>query len=213
MKRRVFSASLLAAGALALPQWAAAQRIPKEGTEYRSLGRRSVSEVPPGKIEVVEFFWYSCPHCNNFEPQLEAWSKTAPPDVVLRRIPVGFREDFVPQQRLFYALEGLGKVEALHAKVFQAIHAERQPVNREDGIVAWVQKQGIDKAKFLEVYNSEFVTTKVKQALVLQDAYAVEGVPALGIAGSYYTDGGMAGTMARALQVTDYLVAQVRAKR
>ena len=210
MKRRICSASLLATGALALPQWALAQRIPKEGTEYKTLGRRAVSEVPPGKIEVVEFFWYSCPHCNNFEPQLEAWSKVAPPDVVLRRIPVGFREDFVPQQRLFYALEGLGKVGELHAKVFNAIHAERQPVNREDGIVAWVQKQGIDKAKFLEVYNSDFVTTKVKQALVLQEAYAVEGVPALGIAGRFYTDGAMAGTMARALQVADYLIFQAR---
>ncbi len=210
MKRRVFSASLLATGALALPQWALAQRIPKEGTEYKTLGRPAVSEVPPGKIEVVEFFWYSCPHCNNFEPQLEAWSKAAPPDVVLRRIPVGFREDFVPQQRLFYTLEGLGKLEELHVKVFQAIHVERQPVNREDGIVAWVQKQGIDKARFLEVYNSDFVKTKVKQALVLQEAYAVEGVPALGVAGRYYTDGGMAGTMARALQVADYLIAQVR---
>jgi thiol:disulfide interchange protein DsbA len=123
---------------------------------------------------------------------------------------VGFREDFVPQQRLFYALEGLGKVGELHAKVFNAIHAERQPVNREDGIVAWVQKQGIDKAKFLEVYNSDFVTTKVKQALVLQEAYAVEGVPALGIAGRFYTDGAMAGTMARALQVADYLIFQAR---
>ncbi|MES2484235.1 MAG: thiol:disulfide interchange protein DsbA/DsbL [Pseudomonadota bacterium] len=210
MKRRVFSASLLATGALALPQWAFAQRIPKEGTEYRTLRRPAVSEVPSGKIEVVEFFWYSCPHCNNFEPQLEAWAKAAPPDVVLRRIPVGFREDFLPQQRLFFALEGLGKVGELHAKVFHAIHAERQPVNREDGIVAWAQKQGIDKARFLEVYNSDFVTTKVKQALVLQEAYAVEGVPALGIAGRYYTDGGMAGTMARALQVADFLIAQVR---
>lgn len=210
MKRRVFSASLLATGALALPQWAWAQRTAKEGSEYRTLRRPAVSEVPPGKIEVVEFFWYSCPHCNNFEPLLEAWAKAAPPDVVLRRVPVGFRQDFVPQQRLFYALEGLGKVAELHAKVFHAIHAERQPVNREDGIVAWVEKQGIDKARFLEVYNSDFVTTKVKQALVLQEAYAVEGVPALGIAGRYYTDGGMAGTMARALQVADYLIAQVR---
>jgi thiol:disulfide interchange protein DsbA len=210
MKRRAFSTSLLAAGALALPQWSMAQRIPKEGAEYRRLGRAAISEVPPGKIEVVEFFWYSCPHCNNFEPQLEAWAKAAPPDVVLRRVPVGFREDFVPQQRLFYALEGLGKVDELHLKVYQAIHAERQPVNREEGILAWVQKQGIDRARFLEVYNSQFVTTKVRQALVLQESYAVEGVPALGIAGRFYTDGGMAGTMTRALQVADYLIAQVR---
>jgi len=212
MKRRVFSTAMLATGALALPQWAAAQRIPKEGAEYKTLRERAVSQVPPGKIEVVEFFWYSCPHCNNFEPQLEAWAKAAPPDVVLRRIPVGFRQDFIPQQRLFFTLEGLGKLEELHAKVFHAIHVERQPVIRDEGIIAWAQKQGIDKAKFLEVYESDFVKTKVRQALVLQEAYAVEGVPALGIAGRYYTDGGLAGTMARALQVADYLIAQVRSR-
>lgn len=210
MKRRVFSAALLSAGALTLPLVARAQRIPKEGAEYRKLPRRVATQAPAGKVEVVEFFWYSCPHCNSFEPQLEAWARRQPADVVLRRVPVAFRADFVPQQRLFYTLEAMGKREELHAKVFHAIHMERQPTNRPEGIVEWAGKQGLDKDRFLELFNSDAVTAKARDAALLQDAYGVEGVPALGIAGRYYTDGSMAGSLPRSLQVADYLVAEAR---
>jgi len=213
MKRREFSAgtacTLLAAGA-GLPALARAQSKPEDGREYKTLDKRVPSEAPAGKIEVVEFFWYSCPHCNAFEPQLEAWSKRLPPDVVLRRVPVAFRDDFVPQQRLFYALEAMGKLEELHRKVFQAIHVDKQPTNKEDLILAWAEKNGLDKAKFKEAYNSFAVSTKARKATQLQDAFKVEGVPALGIAGRWYTDGSMAGHMGKALQVAEYLIGQAR---
>ena len=209
MQRRDFSAGLLAAGALSLAPAAFAQ---KAGTDYRVLSQPAPVEAPAGKIEVVEFFWYSCPHCNAFEPTLEAWSKKLPADVVLRRVPVAFRDDFVPQQRLFYTLEALGRLD-LHGKVFQAIHQERQPTNREDTILAWAQKNGLDRAKFQELYNSFSVQTKTRRASQLQDAYRVEGVPALGVAGRFYTDGEMTGQMPRALQVVDYLVGEIRQGR
>jgi thiol:disulfide interchange protein DsbA len=163
-----------------------------------------------GKIEVIEFFWYSCPHCNAFEPKLVSWIKRQGPDVVVKRVPVAFRDDFVPQQRLYYVLEAMGKLDELHHKVFEAIHVQRNPLNREDIIVAFGEKNGLDKAKFQELYNSFSVSTKARRASQLQDAYKIEGVPSLGIAGRFYTDGTMAGTMDRALQVADYLIGEAR---
>jgi thiol:disulfide interchange protein DsbA len=213
MDRREFSAGaacVLATAAIGLPQLAWAQKKPDEGTEYKTLDKRVAVEAPAGKIEVVEFFWYSCPHCNAFEPALEAWSKKLPADVVLRRVPVAFRDDFVPQQRLFYTLEAMGKVEELHRKVFDTIHKERVSIDKEPTILAWAEKQGLDKAKFAEHYNSFSVSTKARKAAQLQDQFKVEGVPAIGIAGRWYTDGTMAGSMARALQVTDYLIGEAR---
>jgi thiol:disulfide interchange protein DsbA len=213
MIRRDFCAGVAGAAALAaigLPQLAWAQKKPEDGREYKTLDKRATVETPAGKVEVVEFFWYSCPHCNAFEPQLQAWSKKIPPDVVLRRVPVAFRDSFVPQQRLFYTLEAMNKVEELHAKVFRAIHVDKEGLDKEDAILAWAQKNGLDKAKFQETYNSFSVQTKARRAKQLQDAYAVEGVPALGIAGRWYTDGSMTGNMGRALQVTEFLIGEAR---
>ena len=218
MQRREFSlsasvAAVASLGAAVLPSLAQAQaKAFKEGSDYLMLDKPAPTEVPAGQVEVVEFFWYSCPHCNTFEPQLEAWTKKAPKDVTLRRVPVSFRPDFEPQQRLFYVLEGMGKVEELHKKVFYAIHVDKQPLNTEALLAAWAEKQGINKAKFVEMYNSFSVSTKVRKATQLQNLYKVDGVPALGVGGRYYTSGDLAQNMDRALQVVDYLVGQSRGK-
>ena len=215
MQRREFSiatASVAAAaslGALSTPARAQAP-APRAGTDFLVLDKPAPVEAPSGKVEVVEFFWYSCPHCNSFEPALDEWIKKAPKDVAVRRVPIAFRADFEPQQRLFYVLEAMNKVDELHKKVFYAIHVEKQMLNTPDLIAAWAEKQGLNKAKFLETYNSFSVATKARKATQLQDAYKIDGVPALGIAGRYFTSGSMAQTMARALLVTDYLIAQVR---
>lgn len=223
MHRRDFSsatARLAAAafGTSTLAGLARAQRAGsaagfKEDVDYLVLAKPAPTEAPAGKIEVVEFFWYSCPHCNVFEPQLEEWIKKAPKDVAVRRSPVAFRPDFEPQQRLYYVLESMGKVAELHKKVFHALHVEKLPLNNADQIAAWAEKQGLNKAKFMEAYNSFPVVTNVRKATKLQDAYKVDGVPALGIAGRYYTSGAQAQTMERALQVTDYLIGLVRKSR
>ena len=209
MQRREFS---ITAATLALATAANAQgQQPKEGVDYLTLDKPAPTEAGAGKIEVVEFFWYSCPHCNKFEPQLQAWVKNMPKDVVLRRAPVAFRPDFEPQQRLYFALEAMGKVEELHNKVFNAIHVEKQPLNTPELVASWAEKQGISKAKFTEAYNSFPAATKSRKATLLQDSYKVDGVPALGIAGKYYTSGSVAQTMERALVVTDHLLGLVRA--
>lgn len=211
MKRREFSVAA-AAGAfgLALPACAQDDK-PREGKEYIKLDAAVPVEAPAGKVEVIEFFWYNCGHCNAFEPRLEAWIKGLPKDVVVRRVPVAFRADFVPQQRLFYTLEAMGKVEELHRKVFYAIHVEKQNLAAEPAIIAWAEKNGLDKAKFTEQYNSFGVATKARKAAQLQDAFKIQGVPSLGIAGRYYTDGTLGGgSMDGALKVTDALIAQSR---
>ena len=216
MNRREFSVGttcLLAAASVGFPQLVWAQGKPENGREYKTLDKRVATEAPTGKVEVVEFFWYSCPHCNAFEPQLEAWVKKLPADVTFRRVPVAFRDDFVPQQRLFYTLEALGKVDEMQLKVFKAIHVDKQPLVKEDQILAWAEKNGFDKAKFKDTYNSFSVQTKARKATQFQEAFQVEGVPALGVAGRWYTDGSMAGNMPRALQVTDYLIAEARKSR
>lgn len=216
MKRREFSlsaASAAAATALSLPVAAPAlaqARQFKEGKDYVKLGKPVAPDAPAGKIEVVEFFWYSCPHCNTFEPALEAWMKAAPKDLQIRRVPVAFNASFVPQQKLYFALEGMGKLPELHAKVFRAVHVERQPLNKDELIFDWIGKQGADVAKFKEVYNSFTVSNQARKAVQMQEAYQVEGVPSMGVAGRYYTDGTMAGNMQNVLQVVEYLAGLAR---
>ncbi len=215
MKRRDFA---LAASA-GLPLWALAQGpapakpAPQEGIEYVTLDKRVPAESNDGKIEVIEFFWYSCPHCNAFEPRFAQWLKSTPKDVVVRRVPVRFRDDFEPQQRMFYTLEAMGKLEALHVKLFTAIHGEKQKLDTFDTLSAWVVKNGLDKAKFVEIFNSFGVATKARRATQLQESFKVQGVPSLGIAGRFYTDGSLASSMESALAVTEYLIGQVRKGR
>lgn len=216
MKRREFSlsaASAVAASALTLPvanpAMAQARQF-KEGKDFKRLDKPVAPDAPAGKVDVIEFFWYSCPHCNAFEPTLDAWVKAAPKDLSIRRVPVAFNASFVPQQKLYYTLEGMGKLEALHAKVFRAIHVEKAKLAKDDEILAWVTQQGVDVAKFKEVYNSFTVANQARKAAQLQNEYDVEGVPAMGVAGRYYTDGTKAGNMENVLRVVNALVASSR---
>lgn len=212
MNRREFTAGLACTAlAASLPfDLALAQaRKPEEGSDYQTLSKRVPTEAPAGKVEVVEFFWYSCQHCFAFEPKLVGWIKRQPADVVVRRIPAAFRDDMVPQQRLFYALEAMGKVEEVHQKVFNAIHLERQNLATGDTIIPWIEKQGLDKAKFTELYNSFGISNKARRAAQTQDAFKIEGVPTLGVAGRWMVEG----NHERMLQVTDYLIAEARKQK
>ena len=208
--RRQMTLALLGSATLTAWPLAQAQGGPREGTDYLKLDRPAPVDSPAGKVEVVEFFWYSCPHCNSFEPSFDAWAKRQPAHVSVKRVPVAFRDTFVPQQKLYYTLEAMGRLGDLHAKVFYAIHGEKQRLDTVDSIAAWAAKQGVDRAKFLEVFNSFGVAGKAKRATQLQDAYQVDGVPSLGIAGRYFTSGALAQTLPRSLQVADHLIQLAR---
>ena len=222
MHRRDFS-RLLSAGlaGAALPLASAPPKTlpkaPVEGVHYGRLAEPAPAG-PPGKIEVIEFFWYECPHCNAFEPALEAWTKRQPDDVAFRRVPVWFREEpFSAQQRLFYALEALGVLPTLHRKVFYAIHGERIRMRTPEDFSAFALKNGIDPLKFIAAYNAFGVQSKALQARQIASAYKIDAVPAMGIQGRYYTNGTLAntggsagGSVDRMLGVVDMLVARVR---
>jgi protein dithiol oxidoreductase (disulfide-forming) len=220
MKRRDFSLAAVSAATsgLSLPlssqaQGPAVAKKPVEGTDYLSLDKRVPTDVGAGKIELIEFFWYSCPHCHAFEPQFAAWKKAAPKDVVVQRVPVRFRDDFEAQQRAYYVFEALNMVDAMHGKLFNAIHNERQQLNTAPALAAWADKNGLPEKKFMETFTSFGVASKARRATQLQEAFKVQGVPALGIAGRFYTDGSLTQTMDRALQVADYLLGEVRRGR
>lgn len=211
MKRRLFSTSALAAATWLSTSVAWAQAaLFKSGKDYLTLQRPLPTDAGNGKIEVLEFFWYSCPHCNAFEPAFAQWAKAAPKDVVVRRIPVAFREDFAPQQRLYFTLEALNLLDTMHERVFAAIHVQKQLLNSDASVLAWAEKQGVDKAKFSETFKSFGVASKLKRAVQLQNEFKVEGVPSLGVAGRYYIDGTLAGSMDRALKVAESLINQTR---
>lgn len=207
MKRR--DIALCLASVAAMPGLAWAQGGPVEGRDYKKLDKPL--PVAPGKIEVVEFFGYWCPHCNAFEPALDAWAKQLPADqVAFRRISISFRANQEPLQRLFYALESLGLVETLHRKVFAAIHVERRAMNSDEDIAAFLKAQGADAAKVVDTMKSFAVATKVRQSKQQAEAYGIEGVPTLGVAGRWRTAPSIAGTEERALAVASALIAQAR---
>ena len=210
MKRRLFNSTL---GCAAIGVWSTAaqsQGGPIEGKHYLRLKEPAPVSAPAGKVDVVEFFWYGCPACNALEPALEPWTKRLKPDVSFRRVPVAFGAVHESHQRLFYTLDAMGQLEALHARVFAAIHNGQQRLDKEADQVAFVRAQGVDPAKFAETAKSFSVQTRMRQAKQLAQAYQIEGVPTLGVQGRFVTSVAMAGDAARALAVVDYLVAQVR---
>ena len=209
MDRRDFTKTAAAGlAASALP--AGAQWAWKEGTHFVRLPRPAPVSAPAGKIEVLEFFWYGCPHCNELEPTLEEWIGRLPADVAFRRVPVGFASVHEMHQRLFYTLESMGKLDALHRKIFAAIHVQRQRLDREADQAAFVAAQGVDGAQFTRLWRDAAVAQKVQQAKRLVDAYKIDGVPAMGVHGRFYTAGSLAGDNKRSLQVADFLIQQVR---
>jgi thiol:disulfide interchange protein DsbA len=185
---------------------------PVEGKDYVRLG----SPLPApagGKIEVVEFFWYGCPHCNTFEPLLDAWARKLPDYVSFRRVPVAFRDEpYAAHQRIYFALDEMKLIETMHRKVFAAIHADRQRLDKPADIAAFMTKNGVDGAKFLEYYNGFSVQTKARQATQLAQAYKIDGVPAMGVQGKYSTSASLAGSHERALAVVDFLIQKERGK-
>ncbi len=179
--RALFSTAL-GLGLLGVGFGASAQKVPEEGVDYRILKPTQPTESP-NKIEVIEFFWYGCPHCNALEPALNEWIKRQGPDVVIKHVPAAFSNAWMPHQRLYYTLEALGKETELRSKVFGTIHNERNMLNTPEAMADWAAKNGIDRKKFLDTYNSFTVQAKVQRAGQMSLAYGLEGVPSISVNG------------------------------
>lgn len=190
----------------------------QEGKHYVRLPQPVPVSAATGKVEVLEFFSYGCPHCSAFEPALDAWVKKLPTDVAFRRVPVNFLFNAELFQRTYFSLEALGQVDAMQRKIFAAVHVQRERWSSPDAVADFVAKHGVDRAKFLELYRSFGVQTKMVQAKQLVERYKIDGVPALGVHGRFYTSPSLAGGdhvpepegHARALALVDQLVDRVR---
>lgn len=197
----VLSLSALAAGPEAF-----------EGHEYARL--KNPQPVATGsKVEVLEFFWYRCPHCFQLEPGLNTWLKTLPRDAQVRRVPAVFRDDWMPGAKLYYTLEQMKLLDRLHHKVFDAYHVENINLNDPAVLGGWIAKQGVDRKKFEGIYTSFSTQSKATQGAQLATAYAISGVPAFIIDGKYTTSVSMAGSQARLFEVLDQLIVKARAER
>ena len=186
-------------------------QAPREGRDYRLVKPAQPTAVPEGKIEVIEFFWYGCPHCYSLEPLITEWVGKLPDDVGFRRIHVPFGER--RHQQLFYTLESMGKAEALNDVVFKAIHVDRDRLDTPDRMVAVLSKHGVDGKQFRDTFDSFAVRTKMRRAAQVVDAYGVDGVPAMAVNGKYYTSPSMVGSNAGALRTLDQLIAIERKTR
>jgi thiol:disulfide interchange protein DsbA len=181
----------LALAAMSLGLVAAASNAsitsPVGGTDFRVLDKAQPVEAPSSKVEVTEFFMYSCPHCNAFDPELSEWVKAQGDNIVFKRVPLAFQPGQELHQKLYYALEVLGKNEELHKKIFHAIHVERRQLNDEAVIADFVASLGVDRAKFVSAFDSFGVQAKVRRAMQLAEIYKVDGVPLLAVDGRYET--------------------------
>ena len=184
----------------------------EEGFDYRVLPIAQAIEAK-GKIEVLEFFWYGCPHCHDFEPQLDTWVKRQAKDVFVKKVPVAFRDDLLPHSQLFYALESLGKSN-LHAKVMETMHVGKRKLLTEPEIADWAVSQGIERETFLKAFKSFTVTSKARAANQIAQAYRIDGVPTVAVQGKYITSPSItAGSKARAIEAMDHLVNKARKEK
>ena len=173
-----------AAGLLALLVCCAAAAQPVPGRDYRVMG--APQPVESGKrIEVLEFFWYGCPHCNALQPPLRVWLKQKPADVEFRRVPAVFSDSWIPLTWTYYTLEAMGVVDKLHYDVFDAIHEQKVRLSDQKVLFDWAAKQGIDASKFAETYNSFGVKSRGMRSIEMTKAYDIPGTPALIVDGKY----------------------------
>lgn len=181
------------------------------GKEYQVVSPAQPTESK-GKVEVLEFFSYGCPHCSELEPLLEKWAKAQSKDVEIRRVPITFgRDAWTPFAKMYYALEALGELDRLHAAVFDALHNQRVSLNVEASQFEWMAGKGIDSKKYQDVYKSFAVQSKVARAQQIAAAYKITGVPTMAVGGRFITSGSLAGTHEGMLRTVDQLIVTARA--
>jgi thiol:disulfide interchange protein DsbA len=205
-------ATLCVAGLAALAFALSSAAELTEGKEFTRL--KNPQPVETGKkIEVIEFFSYGCPHCNDLEPFLDAWMAKLPPDVQFRRVPVMFQQRWEALARIYYTLDAMGEETRLSPEVFKAIHVNNIPLYQDKAFFDWAASKGLDRNKVQEVYNSFAVTSKFNRAKSLAAAYNIQSVPTVVVDGKFITASDRVGTHAQLPGAIDALVAKARAER
>jgi thiol:disulfide interchange protein DsbA len=161
-----------------------------------------------GKVEVVEFFWYGCPHCYQMEPELQTWLENKPENVSFVRVPAPLNNKWTVHAQFYYAAEILGLTEKLHMPLFEAMHVKKRRLYDKDSLIEFAVEQGVDKQKFIDALNSFGVYVKVQNARKLGQQYQLDGVPAIGINGKYKTSGSLAGSYSKMFEIVSQLVAK-----
>lgn len=202
--------------ALAFLAWtggAAAQEIrARQNIEYRVIP--SPQPVETGaNIEVIDFFWYGCPYCNELQPALEEWIKKKPTDVTVRRIPAILKDNWAPHARIYYTLELLGELERLHLKVYHGYHVEELFMSKPDVMEQWAAKNGIERRRWLDAYYSPEVDARIARAFQASKRYDIQGTPSLVVDGRYLTSSSMTPSVRGVIPVLDDLVRLARQNR
>jgi thiol:disulfide interchange protein DsbA len=216
---QLFKRFLPLAAALALffsAGTAAAQAI--AGKDYRLLSPQQPTDSGK-KVEVLEFFWYGCPHCSSLQPSLGAWLKRKPADLEFKRVPAVFQDSWVPLTKAYYTIEAMGLVDKLHHDVFSAIHEQKIRLQDTTVLFDWAAKRGVDRQKFIDTYNSFAVQSRAQRSLDMTRNYDISGTPALVVDGRYLTAPSMtlnpdnSINYERFFRVVDELVALARKNR
>jgi len=222
LPRRLFCTALLGlAAGFSIPAALAAE--PQAGTQYVVMQNPQPTDTGK-KVEVIEFFAYYCPHCNAFEPALEAWVKKQGDNIVFKRVHVQGGPSVAPQQRLFYTLDAMGLLDQYHQKAFDAIHRQHLRLSSDEQVIDWAAQNGIDRARFTDTYRSFGIGAKLRRAGAMMDTYGVNFWPLVAIDGRFVTSPSQAGTGApegstearqqqMALEVMDFLVAKAKADK
>ena len=176
----------------------------EEGKHYKSVQQQSTASGD--KIEILEFFWYGCPHCYSFEPYVKAWKKSKPANVVFKRVPAIFRPDWEVQARVYYALSNMGVIEDFHGKIFDAVHKNKKRLNTKEALIDFVVKNGADRDALLKEYDSFSVDGMVRKAKKKQKAFKLQGVPSVAVNGKYLTSGSMSGSYDNLVKIMNHLI-------
>ncbi len=176
------------------------------GFEYKNIKPQPIAN--PNRIEVIEFFWYGCPHCFHFEPELKRWLATKPANVDFIQVPAPLNKSWELHTKAFYALELMGMQKKLHKPLFEAIHMKRMRLFDEKSLTDFLVKNGVDRAKFEKNMKSFTVSGKINKARKMMKDYEVRGVPQIAINGKYITSGSMAGNYVNMIKVINFLIAK-----
>lgn len=184
-----------------------------EGIEYQ-LVKPPVPSQTGAKLEVVELFWYGCPHCFQFEPHLHAWLEKKPENVRFVRVPAIFNQpSWLLHARAYYTAETLGVLDKIHQPLFNALHVQKRKLLTEKSLQNFFAKHGVNAKEFSDTFHSFAVDNKVRRAVDLTRRYGIDGVPTIVVNGKYRTSARRAGTNQKMLQVLDYLLEkEARAK-